>query len=91
MIIFGNFVFSVTDFIATSVAQNTGAVQGIVRFFLLDGGNLVLMLVAAMCYGFTKEVNDITTISYVLNKATPNQYKEIIAKNNLFSGVGAFF
>ena len=48
------------------------------------------MLIAALCYGFTKEVNDITTISYVLSNATPNQYKGIIAKNNLFFGIGSF-
>lgn len=49
------------------------------------------MVIAAMCYGFAKEVNDITTISYVLNNAHPNQYKSIIAKNNIFFGAGSFF
>lgn len=90
MVIFGNFVFSVTDFVAISTASSTGALEWIVRFFLLDWVNLLLMLIAAMCYGFTKEVNDITTISYVLSKANPKQYKEIIAKNNLFFGIWSF-
>ena len=44
-----------------------------------------------MCYGFTKEVNDITTITYVLNNANPSQYKTIFARNNIFFGVGSFF
>jgi predicted MFS family arabinose efflux permease len=43
-----------------------------------------------MCYGFTKEVNDITTITYVLNNAHPKQYKSIFAKNNIFFGLGSF-
>lgn len=43
-----------------------------------------------MCYGFTKEVNDITTISYVMSNATPDQYKSVIANNNLSVGIGSF-
>jgi MFS family permease len=91
MLIFANFIFSVTDFIAESAAENTGALEWIVRFFLLDGLNIILMIVAAACYGFTKEVNDITSISYVMNNANPSQYKDIIAKNNLVFGIGSFF
>ncbi len=91
MLIFANFIFSVTDAISGTILQNAGQFQGILSFFLLDGVNILFMIIAAMCYGFTKEVNDITTISYVLNNANPSQYKSIIAKNNIFFGVGSFF
>lgn len=61
------------------------------RFFLLDGLNMFLLLLAALCYGYAKEIYDVTTLSYILNKATPDQYGIIISKNNLFTGIGAFF
>lgn len=88
--IFATFIFSVTDFISANIAENAGVLESIIRFFLFDGMNMLLLLCAAVCYGFTKEINDITTISYVLSNATPDQYKSIIAKNNLFYGIGSF-
>lgn len=91
MLIFGNFIFNVTDFlIAEPIWNNVGALESVTSFFLTDILNIILMLVAALCYGFTKEVNDITNISYVLSHATPDQYKSIIARNNLFTGIGSF-
>ncbi len=87
IVIFGNFIFQATDFISENIAENVGAFDGIVRFFLGNVLNLILLLIAAMCYGFSKEVNDITSISYVLSNATPDQYKDIFAKNNIFFGV----
>ncbi len=90
ILIFWNFIFDVTNFIASSVSENAGILEWVMQFFLWSGVNLVLLLIAAMCYGFTKEVNDITNISYVLSNATPDQYKSIIAQNNLFTGIGSF-
>ena len=90
ILIFANFIFSITDYIAFSVAENTGVLEWVLSFFLSDGVNMMLMLVAAICYGFTKEVNDITLISYVLSNASPDQYKSIIARNNIFFGIGSF-
>lgn len=90
ILIFANFIFSVTDFIALSVAENSGILEGVLSFFLSDGVNMLLLVLAAVCYGFTKEVIDITLISYVLSNANPDQYKSIIARNNIFFGVGSF-
>ena len=90
ILIFGNFIFEATDFIAQNVAENAGPLDGLLRFFLGNVLNLILMLVAAMCYGFSKEVNDITNITYVLNNASPDQYKSIFATNNIAFGVGSF-
>jgi hypothetical protein len=64
--------------------------ESVLSFFLTDAVNVILLVIAAMCYWFTKEVNDITTITYVLNHAQPNQYKTIFAKNNIFFGLGSF-
>ncbi|MCH8518793.1 MFS transporter [Candidatus Gracilibacteria bacterium] len=89
ILIFANFIFAVTNFLGQSVDDN--GLGSVIRFFLLDGLNMILLLLAAFCYGYAKEIYDVTTISYILNKATPDQYGIIISKNNLFTGVGAFF
>ena len=91
MAIFANFIFSITSSIWGELVNQIGVAKNILSLFLLDGINIILLVIAAMCYGFAKEANDITTISYILNNAHPNQYKSIIAKNNIFFGVGSFF
>lgn len=90
ILIFGNFIFELTDFLTEPIGEKAGVLKSAIDFFLKDVLNLVLMVIAAMCYGFSKEVNDITNISYVLNNASPDQYKSIFAKNNIFFGIGSF-
>ena len=46
-------------------------------------------MLAAVLYGFAKEVNDITTLSYILNNADPSEYSNIISRNNIFAGGGS--
>lgn len=90
MLIFANFIFSVTNYISSGIVETVGYLQSILSFFLQDVMNIFLLIVAAFCYGFTKEVNDITTLSYVLNNAHPSQYKSIFAKNNIFFWMWSF-
>lgn len=90
LLIFANFIFKVTDFLAMPVVENAWVLQSVVSFFMFDIVNILLLLVASFCYGFTKEINDITTISYILNNANPSQYKTIIASDNLFIGIWSF-
>lgn len=90
MCIFANFIFSITGYVAEGIVNHAGVIEWLVSFFLFDGLNILLMVIAAMCYGFAKEVNDITTISYVLNNAHPSQYKSIFATNNIFLGAWSF-
>lgn len=59
--------------------------------FLDSGMNLLLLAAAAILYGFAKEVNDITTLSYILNNADPSEYSSIISRNNIFVGAGMLF
>ncbi len=54
-----------------------------------SGSNLLLLAVAAGLYGFTKEVNDLTTLTYILNNSDPSEYSSIISKNNIFAGGGS--
>lgn len=50
---------------------------------------MLLLAVAAGLYGFTKEVNDLTTLTYILNNSDPSEYSSIISKNNIFAGGGS--
>lgn len=90
MLIFANFIFSITGYVSENIVETVGVFESVLSFFLTDIVNIILLIIAAMCYWFTKEVNDITTITYVLNNAHPNQYKTIFAKNNLFFWIWSF-
>ena len=90
ILIFANFIFAIMNFSAISV-DDSNTFWSVIWFFIFDGLNIFLLLLAALCYGYSKEIYDVTTISYILNKATPDQYGVIIARNNLFTGIGAFF
>jgi MFS family permease len=69
----------------------SGGISSLLEGFLDSGANLVLLLLAAVFYGFTKEVNDITTLSYILNNSDPSEYSSIISRNNIFNGAGSLF
>lgn len=66
-----------------------GEITTMVGQFLDSGANLILLAVAAGLYGFTKEVNDLTTLTYILNNSDPSEYSSIISKNNIYAGVGS--
>ncbi len=94
MLIFANFIFWVTDLFVSAAwewVEWIALIETVFDIFIWQGLNLLLLVVAAMCYWFTREVNDITLLSYVLNNASPSQYQSIIAQNNLFFWVGSLF
>lgn len=90
MLIFAIFIFSITNYIADPIVNSVWVLGWAISFFIYDVWNIFLLIIAAACYWFTKEINDITTISYVLNNANPDQYKTIIAKNNISFGAWSF-
>ena len=92
MVIFANFIFWATTFIASEVAWTLEWIELVwatAEFFLFDVANWLLLAFAALCYWFSREINDITFLSYILSEANPSQYKKIIAQKNLFFGVGS--
>ncbi len=94
MVIFANFIFWTTDFLAWEVAWTLEWIEllwATAHFFLWDVTNWLLLLWAAVCYWFNREINDITFLSYILSEANPSQYKKIIAQKNLFFGIGSLF
>lgn len=46
--------------------------------------NLILIIIAAICYGVVKEINDVTALSYIMNNVPPSDYSEVMARNNIF-------
>ena len=66
-----------------------GEITSVLGHFLDSFSNILLLFAAAGMYGFTKEINDITTISYILNNADPSEYSSIMSRNNIFGGVGS--
>ena len=90
VVIFANFIFGTSDYLANTVVEWLSDIEilsQVLWFFLDNILNLFLLVIASLCYWFSKEANDITLLSYVLNNASPAQYKSIIAQNNLFSWV----
>ncbi|NDK08960.1 hypothetical protein EOM39_07025 [Candidatus Gracilibacteria bacterium] len=90
MLIFAYFIFQVGGFIANNSPESMGFLSIIIKFFLEQGMNLILLLVASFCYGLTKELQEVTYFSYILNNSSHNQISSLLAKKNLFGGIGAF-
>lgn len=51
--------------------------------------NWIAVVVASICYGLTKEINDVCTYGYVLSRADPSEYGTILARNNITFGIGS--
>ncbi len=59
------------------------------QWFFGDLMHWIALLIAAVCYGFTKEVNEVTTFGYVLSNSHPSRTGQIIARANITFGVGS--
>lgn len=86
MFIFSSFIFW---FEFASETASEGIVDTASNFVFWGFINYLLLLLAAFCYGFNREINDITFLSYILGKANPSQYASIIAQKNLYIWIGS--
>ncbi|HRI35833.1 MAG TPA: MFS transporter [bacterium] len=79
-------------FIYFTSTEETGGtiIESLVTFFLQDALNIILLLAASMLYGLTKEINDVTILSYILNNSDPSEYAVILSRNNIATGIGSF-
>ncbi len=89
MLIFVLFIFQITDQIAELKTMNN-VVDSILSFFLGSILNIVLLLIASICYGITQELNSVTSLSYVMNNVEPSKYAEVLARSNIFSWLWMF-
>lgn len=79
-LIFLKFIYA-----SAAATGGSGDTVDLLKHFMSSGVNLLLLVLASLFYGFTKEVNDITTLSYILNNSDPSEYSSIISKNNIFA------
>jgi len=63
--------------------------QAATSWFFDNAFNWVMVVIASICYGLTKEINDVSTYGYVLSHADPSQYWKILARNNITFWVGS--
>ncbi len=83
MLIFINFTLQISDFLKTLPPDNLWAVSYALEFFMWKWYNFILLFIASFCYGLTKELQEVTLVSYILNNANPSQYTSMIANKNL--------
>ncbi|MDD2694253.1 MAG: hypothetical protein PHY14_05065 [Candidatus Gracilibacteria bacterium] len=62
--------------------------ESVIAWFFGNILNWILILIASICYGLTKEINDIATYGYILSHASPSEYGKILARNNITFGIG---
>ncbi len=65
--------------------------SSILDWFFWSALNWILIIIASICYGLTKEINDISTYGYILSHASPGEYSTILARNNITYGLGSLF
>lgn len=91
MIIFINFTLQITEYLKnTFTPDDMWVVTDLLSFFLWNWMNLFLLLIASFCYWLSKELQEVTLVSYILNNANHNQYIYLIAKKNMGTWVWAF-
>lgn len=90
--------FSVVDGVGNlgkSLAEGIGAggkvTDTIFSVFSANIFNWIGLLVAAVCYGLTKELNDVSTFGYILSNSKPDQYGVILSRSNITFGIGSLF
>lgn len=83
--IFTLFIFKLTDF-PGATETNVAVVDTVLSFFL-NFTNIILLFIASVCYGLTKELNEVTTLSYIMNHVDPSLYGEMLARNNMITGI----
>lgn len=90
MLIFAYFIFQVGWFLQNNSPWNMWFVTIIVKFFLWQWINIFLLLIASFCYWLTKELQEVTYYSYILNNWGHNQIASLLAKKNLYWWIWAF-
>lgn len=87
MSIFTLFIFDAVNALTDAAKSNSGTLNTIIQDVLWSWINMILLLLAAISYWIAKEINDVTTLSYIMNNVPPTSYSEIMARSWIFSGI----
>lgn len=91
MLIFVDFSLQITEYIKNSFTpDDMWIITDILGFFLWNWLNIFLLLLATFFYWASKELQEVTLVSYILNNANHDQYIWLIAKKNLGTWIWAF-
>ncbi len=60
------------------------------EWFFGNAINIIAILIAAICYGITKEMNEVSTFGYILSNSNPSEYGVILSRSNITFGIGSF-
>lgn len=89
--IFFGFIFKVFGLISWVVgtAVPVDVLKSGTDWFFGSALNWIGVIIASICYGLTKEINDVSTYGYILSHANPSEYGTILARNNITFGIGS--
>lgn len=91
MLIFVYFTLWVWKYIEkTLIPDGMWIISDWLALFLWDWINILLLIIATLFYGVSKEMQEVTLVSYILNNANHSQYIGLIAKKNLWTWIWAF-
>jgi len=80
-------LFGILEYVGTAVTPES--FDSATSWFFGNAMNYVWVVLASICYGVTKEINDVSTYGYVLSHADPSEYGTILARNNITFGIGS--
>ena len=89
--IFFKFIFFTKDFDISKLFSLSNLVNDSLNSFLGDTTNLFLLLLCWIFYWVIKEIYDVTTLSYLMNESSSDNFAENLSKNNLYFWVWALF
>jgi MFS family permease len=80
-------IFGILEYVSGVITPDS--LQSGSDWFFGSALNLIGVIVASICYGLTKEINDVSTFGYILSHANPSEYATILARNNITFGIGS--
>ncbi len=79
--------FSIIETVGTTITPES--LSKWAQWFFWDFLHWIGVFVASICYGFAKEVNEVTTFGYILSNSHPSKTGQIIARANITFGIGS--
>ncbi|MBC7503544.1 MFS transporter [Candidatus Gracilibacteria bacterium] len=80
-------IFGILEYVSGVITPES--LQSGTDWFFGSVLNLIGVVIASICYGLTKEINDVSTFGYILSHANPSEYGTILARNNITFGLGS--
>jgi MFS family permease len=80
-------IFGILEYVSEVITPES--LESGKAWFFGSAINWIWVIIASICYGLTKEINDVSTYGYVLSHADPSEYGTILARSNITFGIGS--